>query len=147
MTQLDSAGANPMQGVVPYIVMEGRTAEAMDFYARAFGAADIGRMPFYDGSPGVMHGQVLINGGALMMTDSGMNPGGAEIRAIQTGFGHLQLVVEDGRMWWDRAIAAGCIVLAPYERQPWGDDWGMVRDPFGLKWGIMQDGSPASAEG
>ncbi|MFN3463416.1 MAG: VOC family protein, partial [Terricaulis sp.] len=69
-----------MQGVLPYIAMAGRTAEAMDFYARAFGAEDIGRMPFFDGSPGVMHGQVLINGGALMMTDSTMNPGGAEVR-------------------------------------------------------------------
>lgn len=141
MTQAGSPGANPMQGVVPYIAMAGRTAEAMDFYARAFGAEDIGRMPFYDGSPGVMHGQVLINGGALMMTDSGMNPGGAEIGAIQPGFGHLQLVVTDGRMWWDRALAAGCTELVPYTRQPWGDDWGMVQDPFGLRWGILQDGS------
>jgi PhnB protein len=136
---------NPMQGVIPYIAMAGRAAEAMDFYARAFGAEDIGRMPFPDGSPGLMHAQVMINGGALMMTDSGMNPGGPEHRAIQTDFGHLQLIVEDGRLWWDRALAAGCTVLAPYERQPWGDDWGLLQDPFGLKWGVMQDGSAGAA--
>lgn len=134
---------NPMQGVVPYLAMAGRTAEAMEFYARAFGARDIGRMAFPDGSPGVMHGQVVINGGALMMTDHSMNPGGAAHAAIEAGFGHLQLVVEDGRAWWDRAVAAGCTVLAPYERQFWGDDWGLLQDPFGIKWGIMQDGSPS----
>lgn len=132
---------NPMQGVLPYIAMAGRTAEAMDFYARAFGAEDIGRMPFPDGQPGLMHAQVLINGGALMMTDSTMNPGGVENQEIQPNFGHLQLVVADGRAWWNRALAAGCTVLAPYERQPWGDDWGMLRDPFGLKWAIMQEGA------
>ena len=131
---------NPMQGVVPYIAMAGRTAEAMDFYARAFAAEDIGRMPFPDGTPGVMHAQVLINGGALMMTDSTMNPGGEDRRGIEAGFGHLQLVVADGRAWWDRALAAGCTMLVPYARQLWGDDWGMVQDPFGLKWAILQDG-------
>ncbi len=135
---------NPMQGVLPYLAMAGRTAEAMDFYARAFGAEDIGRMPFPDGQSGLMHAQVLINGGALMMTDHGMNPGGAEHGAIQTDFGHLQLVVEDGRAWWDRALAAGCTVLAPYERQPWGDDWGLVQDPFGLKWAILQSGESSA---
>lgn len=138
MTQL-----NPMQGVLPYMVMAGRTAEAMEFYARAFGAADIGRVPFPDGQPGLMHAQVMINGGALMMTDHVMDPGGAGQRATGVGFGHLQLVVDDGRGWWERAVAAGCTVIAAYERQPWGDDWGMVADPFGLKWGIMQDGSAA----
>ncbi|MFN3266358.1 MAG: VOC family protein [Deinococcales bacterium] len=132
---------NPMQGVVPYIAMCGRTAEAIEFYARAFAAEDIGRMPFDDGSPGLMHAQVLINSGALMMTDSGMNPSTSEQRAVQADFGHLQLVVQDGRTWWNRAVAAGCAVLAPYERQPWGDDWGLLQDPFGLKWAIMQDGS------
>lgn len=135
---------NPMQGVIPYIAMAGRTADAMDFYARAFGAEDIGRMPFPDGNPGLMHAQVLINGGALMMTDSGMNPGGVERRVIQADFGHLQLVVEDGRGWWDRAIAAGCTVLAPYERQPWGDHWGLLQDPFGIRWGILQDGGTST---
>ena len=130
----------PMQGVIPYLVMAGRTAEAIDFYQAAFGATDIGRMPFPDGTPGLMHAQVLINGGALMMTDHAMDPAA---RRIESGFGHLQLVVTEGRRWWDRAIAAGCTELMPYARQSWGDDWGLLQDPFGLKWGIMQDGSVA----
>jgi len=133
--------ANPMQGVIPYLAMAGRAGEACDFYARAFGAADLGRMPMPEGAPGLLHAQILINGGALMMTDSGMNPGGAEHRSIQTDFGHLQLVVEDGRTWWDRAVAAGCTVLAPYERQFWGDDWGLLEDPFGIRWAILQSGA------
>jgi PhnB protein len=129
--------ATLMTGVIPYLAMAGRAAEACDFYARAFAARDIGRMPMPEGGAGLMHAQVAINGGALMMTDHG---GGA---APSYGFGHLQLVVADGRAWWDRAVAAGCTVLAPYERQFWGDDWGLLEDPFGIKWAILQTGAPA----
>jgi PhnB protein len=28
----------------------------------------------------------------------------------------------------------------PYERQFWGDDWGLLRDPFGVRWAILQPG-------
>jgi uncharacterized glyoxalase superfamily protein PhnB len=58
-----------MNGVIPYLAMAGRAAEACDFYARAFGATELGRMPFPDGKPGLIHAQVEINRGALMMTD------------------------------------------------------------------------------
>lgn len=123
-----------MQGVIPYLALDGRCAEAAAFYGRAFGAADIGRMEM-EGQPGrYMHLQLEINGGALMLTDhsdmGSAQPGGA-MR------GHLQLVVPDGRAWWDRAVAAGCAVVAPYERQFWGDDWGLLRDPFGLHWAVL----------
>ena len=64
-------------------------------------------------------------------------------RQLEGEFGHLQLVVADGQAWWDRAVAAGCKVIAPYERQFWGDDWGLLEDPFGLKWAILQPGAQA----
>jgi PhnB protein len=135
-----------MNGVIPYLAMAGRAAEACDFYARAFAATDMGRMPFPDGKPGLIHAQIAINGGALMMTDHGcMNPDGTMQAGISTGFGHLQLVVGDGRAWWQRAVAAGCKVLAPYERQFWGDDWGLLEDPFGLKWAVLQPGAQPAA--
>lgn len=134
--------ARLMTGVIPYLAMAGRAAAACDFYARAFAATDMGRMPMPDGAAGLMHAQVAINGGALMMTDHGME-GGAAGPSPSYGFGHLQLVVADGRTWWDRAVAAGCTVLAPYERQFWGDDWGLLEDPFGLRWAILESGAPA----
>ncbi|WP_206929256.1 VOC family protein [Roseococcus thiosulfatophilus] len=129
--------ARLMQGVIPYLAMAGRAAEACEFYARAFAADRIERLPMPDGAPGLMHAQLVINGGTLMMTDHG---GGT---APSYGFGHLQLVVADGRAWWDRAVAAGCAVLAPYEQQFWGDDWGLLEDPFGIKWAVLETGSPA----
>jgi PhnB protein len=125
-----------MRGVIPYVGLKGRAAEAMDFYAAAFGATDIGRMPDAENPARLMHGQLEINGGALMLTDMGCEDG------AEGGVGsmHMQLVVGDGRAWWDRALAAGCTVAMPYERQFWGDDWGMLVDPFGIRWAVLQPG-------
>lgn len=126
-----------MQGPIPYLAMGGRANAAMNFYIRAFAGVDIGRMPLPDRPDALMHGQVAINGGCLMLTDH-MGPEGA----TSFRFGHLQLVFADGRTAWDRALAAGCTMILPYERQPWGDDWGLIEDPFGVKWGIMEGGTP-----
>ena len=78
-----------------------------------------------------------------MMTDDSGCGDGSDQAAQRGDFGHLQLVVADGRAWWDRAVTAGCRVLAPYERQFWGDDWGLLEDPFGLKWAVLQPAAPA----
>lgn len=126
-----------MQGVIPYLSLAGQAGAAADFYMKAFAAKDIGRMET-PGQPGhYMHLQVEINGGALMLTDhvGDGSPGGPPLAR-----GHLQLVVDDGRDWYDRAVAAGCASVLPYERQPWGDDWGMVRDPFDILWAVLTPG-------
>lgn len=123
-----------MQGVIPYISLPGQCAAAADFYIKAFAARDIGRLPM-EGKPGqYMHLQLEINGGALMMSDGGEPVAENAPSALR---GHLQLVVPDGQAWWDRAVAAGCAVATPFERQFWGDDWGMLRDPFGLLWAVL----------
>jgi PhnB protein len=126
-----------MRGIIPYVGLKGRAAEAMDIYARAFGATDIGRMPDPENPARLMHGQLQINGGALMLTDMGCEDGAAG----GVGSMHMQLVVDDGRRWWDRAVAAGCAVEMPYERQFWGDDWGLLIDPFGIRWAVLEPGS------
>lgn len=137
-TLADTPAFDPrvMKGVIPYVSMHGRAAEAAEFYVRAFGAREIGR--FADKESGqIMHVQLEVNGGALMMT--GMcAPDEAPV--APQGF-HLQFVVEDGQAWWDRAVAAGCEVVMPFEPMFWGDRWGMVRCPFGLQWAINEPGA------
>lgn len=134
-----------MQGVIPYLVLDGRSGAAANFYAAAFGAIDLGRMPM-DGAAGqFMHVQVEINGGALMLTDHG-DPGATGRGGPPLPRGHLQLVVPDGQVWWDRAVAAGCTVRAPFARQFWGDDWGLLVDPFDIHWAVLTPG-PQAAEG
>jgi PhnB protein len=131
----DAARPSPdvMRGVIPYVGLAGRAGEAADFYARAFRATDLGRVPAEDGKT-FLHIQVEVNGGALMLTDC-TTP---EVpREAPQGF-HLQLVVSDGAAWWARAVEAGCTPVMPFELQFWGDRWGMLRDPFGLNWAINE---------
>jgi PhnB protein len=134
--QRDRPDDRVMQGVIPYLGLPGQCGTAAEFYMKAFAAKDIGRMPM-EGKPGqYMHLQLEINGGALMLTDMTemSDPAGGDGPIPR---GHLQLVVPDGQAWWDRAVAAGCTVVAPYERQFWGDTWGLLSDPFGLKWAVL----------
>jgi PhnB protein len=116
--------------------MNGKAAEAADFYARAFAARDLGRLPGEDSSQ-LMHCQIEINGGALMMTD--MRAPDEPVREPQ-GI-HLQLVVEDGDLWWNRAVEAGCTVTMPFEKMFWGDRWGLLTDPFGILWAVDEPAS------
>jgi PhnB protein len=125
-----------MQGVIPYLALAGKAGEAADFYIRAFGAKDIGRMPMDDKPGQYMHLQLEINGGALMLTDH-VGMGQAPGSEGSLPYGHLQLVVPDGQVWWDRAVAAGCTAVAPFERQFWGDTWGLLRDPFNIHWAVL----------
>jgi PhnB protein len=128
-----------MQGVIPYLVIPGKAGVAADFYITAFAGKDLGRMPMENTSGQFMHIQIEINGGALMLTDY-VNEGGKISSDCSLPLGHLQLVLVDGQAWWDRAVAAGCTIVAPYERQFWGDDWGLLLDPFGIRWAILQPG-------
>ncbi len=129
-----------MTGVIPYLSFDGRAAEAAEFYAKAFGAKDLGRFPDEENPDRMMHVQVEINGGCLMMTDCRAP---WETEAPKPGGFNLMLVVSDGDFWWQRAVAAGCTVVMPFEKMFWGDRWGMVRDPFGFEWAIDEPGSEA----
>ena len=141
----DQAATNPserpdprvMRGVIPYLGLRGKAAEAAAFYEKAFGATSSGSFPDPETPGRYIHLQVEINGGTLMMTDH-RAPDAPPFQGLE-GL-HLQLVVDDGKHWWARAIAAGCREVMPYERQFWGDDWGMVEDPFGIRWGILEPG-------
>ncbi len=63
-------GDRIMQGVIPYVCLAGQSGAAADFYIRAFGAKDIGRMPMDDTPGQFMHLQLEINGGAFMAARS-----------------------------------------------------------------------------
>ncbi len=125
----------PLPGVIPYVTVDGADAAAR-FYARAFGAVEVRRQLAGDGRR-LVHCQMDLNGGAFMFCDGFpeySRP--AKIDAACT----MQLVVADGHVWWDRAVAAGCKVEDPYRQAFWGDMHGRIRDPFGITWSIV---SPA----
>jgi PhnB protein len=124
-----------MQGVIPYLTIDGADA-AIAFYQRALSAVVFGDITRGDDSGKVMNASLEINGGILMLNDHFPDMGEPPAKG-RMGY-MMQIVTHDGQAFWDRAIAAGCTVIAPFERQFWGDTWGRFSDPFGIDWAVNQ---------
>jgi uncharacterized glyoxalase superfamily protein PhnB len=125
------------RGVIPYIQVVGAIA-AVDFYKKAFGAVERSRTASDDGKQ-LMNCQLEINGGPMMVMDA-MPEHGFPFQPSHSYT--MQLIVEDGQAWFDRAVQAGCTVSTPFQKMFWGDLWGAVTDPYGVHWGIDE---PAKA--
>ena len=133
----DSVNQGPATGLTPHIaIADGRAGEAIDFYAKAFAATELLRMPAEDGKR-LMHAHLHINGASLMMHDEFpeyVDPADHDIGPPSGVVLHLQ--VDDADAWFARAVAAGASVVMPLENMFWGDRYGQVKDPFGHKWSI-----------
>jgi PhnB protein len=130
---MQSEQQSPMGGVTAHItIRDRRAAEAIDFYARAFGAEEMMRHASDDGR--LMHAHLKINGGSLMMHDDFPEHSGGPAKEPAGTILHLQ--VDDADRWWNRAVEAGCEVRFPLEDQFWGDRYGQLKDPFGHTWSI-----------
>lgn len=131
----------PTTGLTPHLAIpDKRGAEAIDFYARAFGAIEQARMLADDGVR-LMHAHLLVNDASLMMHDDFPEYTGGPMAAPSGVTLHLQ--VDDTDAWYDRAIAAGATSRMPPEDMFWGDRYAQVVDPFGHAWSI---GTPQKGE-
>lgn len=124
----------PSGGVTAHLtIRDGKAAEAIDFYSRAFGAQEIGRHMADDGKR-IMHAHLKINGGSLMLNDE--FPEFMSAPSTPPGSLVLHLQVPDADVAWDKATSAGASVRFPINDQFWGDRYGQVEDPFGFTWSI-----------
>src|SRR5215210_58113 len=127
-----AAVAPPLKGgVVPYLMLNG-AGDAIEFYKRTLGAAEVGeRHKMDDGR--ILNARIDINGGSIMVMDP--MPEHGHPAAAHDGF-NLHLHVDDADRWFDQAVTAGCTVVMPMAPQFWGDRYGMVKDPYGVTWGF-----------
>lgn len=117
--------------VTPYLACR-NAADAIDFYQRAFGAAELMRMPAPGGRIG--HAEVKIGDSRVMLADEHpqIDFVGPSSRGGSTV--HLHLYVEDVDAMAERAVRAGAKLLRKVEDQFYGDRLGTVEDPFGHVW-------------
>lgn len=122
-----------MHSITPHLVCAG-AAEAIEFYKKAFGANEGGRLAGPDGR--LMHAHLTIGDSALMLVDEmpewkclGPNAlGGSPVT--------IHLYVKDADAVFAQAVAAGAQPTMPVADMFWGDRYGQVTDPFGHKWSI-----------
>jgi PhnB protein len=102
--------------VTAHLVCKGAGA-AMDFYTKAFGAKDKGRMT---GSNGVVvHGEMRIGDAIIMLGEEMPEMGSHSPLAIGGSPVTLMLYVKDVDAASARATAAGCTTLMPPARHQW----------------------------
>lgn len=124
--------------LVPHLVVDGAAA-ALDFYAKAFGAEEMTRLPGPGGK--LMHAAFRIDGHMVFLNDDfpEFNDGKSTTPAALGGTAvtiHLHGPDVDAR--FQRALDAGATVVNPLEDQFWGDRYGVVRDPFGHQWSLAE---------
>jgi PhnB protein len=117
--------------VTPYLACND-AARAIDFYTRAFGAAEVMRMPAPGGKIG--HAEVKIGDSRVMLADeyAEMDFFGPQKRGGTTV--HLHVYVKDVDAMAERAVAAGAKLIREVKDQFYGDRSGSLQDPFGHVW-------------
>jgi PhnB protein len=132
--------------VLPHLVV-GDAAAAIDFYTKAFGAVEHGRVPGPDGK--LIHAALEINGSTVMLNDDFPEmSGGKSMTPTSLGGSPvtIHLVVTDVDNQFQKAIDAGATVVMPVEDQFWGDRYGVLQDPFGHQWSMGQPVREVSME-
>lgn len=129
--------------VTPYLMVRG-AAGAIAFYAKAFGAEEVYRLPGPGGA--VMHAEMRLGDSRVMLSDESAewDSLGPQSRGGTTV--SLHLYVSDADAAVRRAAGAGCTVLMPVQMMPWGDRFGKLRDPYGHEWTVathVEDVEPA----
>jgi PhnB protein len=119
--------------VQPYLHYR-NCADAMAFYAKAFGAEEKLRMAGGDGR--IVHAEMRIGDSCIMMSDE--FPAMDALSAEHYGGSPIGLMIytEDCDGMYARALAAGATSTREPADQFYGDRVSGVKDPFGYRWWI-----------
>ena len=122
--------------LTPYINVK-NADEAIEFYKRAFGAREVGRITMPDGS--IAHAEIAIGDSKIMLAEENAEWGNASPETLGGSPVCLCLYVEDVDAVFARALEEGAIVSGEMvvKDQFYGDRTGSLTDPFGHKWSIM----------
>src|ERR1700733_729252 len=119
--------------IVPHIVVQG-AGRAAAFYAEAFGAREVSRIPVPDGR--LMSVQLRIGGGLLHLADEFPEMGVLAPPSIGGTAVVLALDVTDAAAGFAQAAPVGAEVRQPLADMFWGERHGQLEDPFGHRWNV-----------
>ncbi|WP_051109935.1 VOC family protein [Massilia niastensis] len=132
-----------MHTVTPHLVCAG-ASEAIAFYARAFGAEEVMRLPEPGGK--LAHAAVRIGDSMVMLMDEFPDWDAHGPLALAGTPVTLHLAVPDVDAAYKRAVEAGATGRMAPADMFWGDRYGVVEDPFGHRWSMathIRDVAPA----
>jgi PhnB protein len=119
--------------LTPYLAVDD-AAEAIDYYKKAFGAKERGRMDTPDGKIG--HAELEIGDSIVMLSDPFPHSSTRTPKELGGTSASVFLYVEDVDAVVKKAVDAGATVTMEVADQFWGDRFGTIADPFGHLWSI-----------
>jgi PhnB protein len=121
--------------ITPYLTIKD-AAKAIEFYKKAFGAKEIGRISMPDGKIG--HGELQIGNSRVMIADEFPEWGNKSPHTLGGTPVGLCFYTENVDDVFKQALKAGATTDNHMEvkDQFYGDRSGSVIDPFGYKWTI-----------
>ena len=131
--------------VTPYLTVDDADA-AIRFYAKAFGATEIMRLPMGDR---IAHAEIRIGDSHVMLSDEFPEMGYLSPKSRGGATSSLMLYIDDVDASYRQAIEAGATQERPPEDQFWGDRMGVLVDPFGQRWSLathVEDVAPEELE-
>lgn len=122
--------------LTPYITVKG-AENAIEFYKKAFGAKEVGRISMPDGSIG--HCEIEIGDSKIFIAEENQKWGNLSPQTLGGSPVSLCLYVEDVDAVFAKALKEGAVVLGEMvpKDQFYGDRTGSLTDPYGHKWSIM----------
>ena len=117
----------------PYLAVDD-AAEALEYYKRAFGAKERGRMEAPDGKIG--HAEIQIGDSLVMLSDPFPQASTRTPKELGGTTASVFLYVENVDAFVQRAVDAGATVSMEVADQFWGDRFGTITDPFGHSWSV-----------
>jgi PhnB protein len=120
--------------ITPHLTVRGAD-RAIDFYRRAFGAEELGRMHGPDRKT-VMHAELKIGDSRFFLCDEVPEMGSRSPQTLGGSPSGIYLYVRDVDETFRKAVDAGATVKRPVEDMFWGDRTGSVLDPFGHTWDL-----------
>ena len=130
-------------GVTPYLIIRD-AARALEFYKKAFGAAELMRFPAPGGKIG--HAEIKIGDGVVMLADESPEMGHKSPQTLGGTAITLMFYVPDVDAQFANAVAAGGTVKQALKDQFYGDRSGTITDPFGHIWTIATHKEDVSPE-
>jgi PhnB protein len=122
--------------ITPYISVK-NAEKAVEFYKKAFGARETGRIMMPDGSVG--HSELEIGDSKILLSEENEMWGNKSPQSFGGSPVSLCLYVENVDAVFDRALKEGAKIKGDMsvKDQFYGDRAGTLIDPFGHQWSIM----------
>jgi PhnB protein len=119
--------------ITPYLAVHD-AAEAIEYYKKAFGAKERGRMDAPGGKIG--HAELEIGDSLVMLSDPFPQASTRTPSELGGTSASIFMYVEDVDAVVKKAVDEGATITMEVSDQFWGDRFGSVKDPFGHMWSI-----------